>query len=690
MASDWCPDLVVGVDFGMTCTGVAYSYGPNWPTPKPIQHWPGLVGSQIATKVPSHILYPSASNLIHDSNSIKWGFQCEEVLSRPSSSTTHDSKDIKQFFKLNLDPDFIDKRPDAPTREQAMRYFTDYIGCVYRYVVDYFGRTLPRFEGMKVEFVFSVPTTWKDPRMVEELRGAVRLGDTKHRAVIGLTEAEAAAVYVSGLHYQKNDVILVCDAGGGTTDVNVLKLASLPGEPTVYHPLGFVEGKPIGSVFIDLAVHQLICAKLEPLRMALAGTMEDIAWQMMTGRFERFKCSFGVQGDDQESLQLDLPPAVAESYFPENGIYEGQLWISSDEIRAILDGKIVDLFELLNEQIRRLQLSHPSERISFLVLSGGFGSCPYIRTRLAARYETPTHLVPEGIKVLTVDEPQLAVVQGQVMNRTQQLKSHAPVYNHLYSPVSYGVIVDWVYDPKKHVGELTRYDERNGKTYAVNQIEWIVRKGDLIPRTGLSRSFPRKISPRNLSNPFVAQIVMSQSPPETLPHSMRSPDAKLVCEIEVDTAAFEKKPKNHRWYNRGPVYFMVTVVVSLLVEQAGLGFEVTTKDGTRVGGRHSVSSFGMSPGPAFPSTPELAGMTKDPVKVRWENLSERMPHNFSGNQPRRPVSLQVPSQAQAQEQVQRHTVVPEIGGDGTERFELLGDTAQVQHSSERKVMSYRG
>ena len=56
--------------------------------------------------------------------------------------------------------------------------------------------------------------------------------------------------------------------------------------------------------------------------------MEDIAWEMMTGRFERFKCLFGVQGVEQQALQLDLPPAVVESYFPENGIYEGQLWIS--------------------------------------------------------------------------------------------------------------------------------------------------------------------------------------------------------------------------------------------------------------------------------------------------------------------------------------------------------------------------
>ncbi|KAL4924601.1 porphobilinogen deaminase, dipyromethane cofactor binding domain-containing protein [Aspergillus undulatus] len=687
MAAPWSPDIVVGVDFGMTCTGVAYSCGPNWPSPKPIQHWPGLIGSQIATKVPSHILYLPEST--------KWGFQCEEPLA--DSANAADSKDIKQFFKLNLDPDFVDTRPNAPSREAAMRYFTDYIQCVYRYVVDYFAKTMPRFEGMKVEFVFSVPTTWKDPRMVEELKGSIQFRKTEHRAAIGLTEAEAAAVYVSELHYQKNDVVLVCDAGGGTTDVNVLKLVSASCEPTVYHPLGFVEGKPVGSVFIDLGVHQLICAKLEPLRMSLPGTPDEIAWQMMTGRFERFKCSFGVHSEEHASLPLDLPSSVpvAEAHFPEHGIYEGQLFISSDEVCAIFDAKIAELFGLLDEQIRRLQLSHPSERISFLVLSGGFGSCPYVRSRLTARYEKPNHLVPEGIKVLTVDEPQLAVVQGQVMNRIQQLKSHTPVFNHLYSPVSYGVICDWLYDPKKHLGEITRYDERNGKTYAINQIDWIVLKGDLIPRTGLSKSFPRKISPRDLSRPFHAQIVMSHSAPTNLPQSMISHDAKLICELEVDTSGVEKKPKNHHWYNRGPVYFLVTVVVRLVIEPAGLGFELWTTGGERIGVRSTTM-----PSPAIgPTGPILPGgyIPPDPVTIHWENISEKMQdkgeQEGEGTRSRRPVALTV------QPQAQRNTVVPEMGADaltmaaaapkpfriGTRRSNLAVVQAETIRDSLRKL-----
>ncbi|KAL3469292.1 hypothetical protein BJX99DRAFT_78386 [Aspergillus californicus] len=668
---DWTPDIVVGVDFGMTCTGVAYSYGPNWPQPKPIQHWPGLVGSQIATKVPSHIRYSTQSN------SIKWGFQCEDDSTRSSSSSVnlHAQDDpggeMKQYFKLNLDPAFTDSRQNAPTREEAMKYFRDYIRAVYGYVLDYFRKTLPRSEGLRVEFVFSVPTTWKDPRMVEELRAAVEFGENGdrglHRAVIGLTEAEAAGVYVSGLHYQKDDVILVCDAGGGTTDVNVLKLVSAPGEPTIYHPLGFVEGKPVGSVFIDLGVHNLLCSKLSPIKSALSGSIEDTASQMMHGRFERFKCSFGVEGEDLSALQLEVPTTVVDPHFPEHGVHNGRMFISGDEMRQIFDEKISDLFDLLDDQIRRLKETHPAEKISFLVLSGGFGSCPYVQRQLTTRYESS----PTSIKVLTVDEPQLAVVLGQVLHRIQQLRSGPTVFQHLYAPVSYGVICDWVYDPKVHVGEPTRYDERNGKTYAIGQIDWIVLQGDIVPRTGKSKSFPRKIYPRDLTRPFNAQVVMSTLPPSSLPRSMTHPGAALICELSVDTSAVEKKPKNHRWYNRAPVYFLVTVIVKLVIEGGGLAFELCNAAGVRIGGHSTNSHARMSVAGG--------GAGGGPITVQWESMAEKMQDEGAAQR------LSVPLSALSG---QRDSTVLEMTGDENMRFELPGDMGVMNRRSTRKAPAY--
>ncbi|THC99983.1 hypothetical protein EYZ11_000562 [Aspergillus tanneri] len=153
--------------------------------PKPLQHWPGLIGAEMANKVPSRLRYDPMSGHVQS-----WGFQCDAA------------SDVKELFKLNLDPHFVDPRPEAPTRIESMKWFTDYIHCVYRYVVSHCSRSFPRFDSRQVEFVFSVPTTWKDPRMVAELRSSVRLDSSAHRAIIGLTEAESAAVYASGQRYQ--------------------------------------------------------------------------------------------------------------------------------------------------------------------------------------------------------------------------------------------------------------------------------------------------------------------------------------------------------------------------------------------------------------------------------------------------------------------------------------------------------
>lgn len=122
-----------------------------------------------------------------------WGFECE---------ATVEDRDIKEWFKLSLDPAFRDDSPDAPTRKEALVWFGDYIYCVYQYVVSHLAAIIPRFTSQRVEFIFSVPTTWKDPRIASELKDRIRLDASNHTAKIGLTEAEAAAVYASKEHYR--------------------------------------------------------------------------------------------------------------------------------------------------------------------------------------------------------------------------------------------------------------------------------------------------------------------------------------------------------------------------------------------------------------------------------------------------------------------------------------------------------
>ena len=71
---------------------------------------------------------------------------------------------------------------------------------------------------------------------------------------------------------------------------------------------------------------------------------------------------------------------------------------------------------------------------------------------------------------------QLAVVHGLVMNRTQQIVHRQEVFKQRCCRASYGLLVHEVYDQARHTGEDPHKDPLTGKVWALNQIDWLIRK----------------------------------------------------------------------------------------------------------------------------------------------------------------------------------------------------------------------
>ncbi|KAL2855677.1 hypothetical protein BJX68DRAFT_264031 [Aspergillus pseudodeflectus] len=575
------PDIVVGIDFGMTCTGVAYTIGPEWGPPKTVQRWPGKLLSELANKVPTSVLYGSDGKTVKE-----WGFGCD---------TAEDQlADVKEFFKLHLAPQSgAGEGADTDmaggmriTQKEAQRWFQDYISCIYKHVVSHFDSTIPGFSKMRVEFIFSVPTTWKDVRMIEEIRGlidrAIQNNGLNHWACIGLTEAEAAAVYACRGFYQTQDIVLVCDSGGGTTDVNVLKLISARGAPVQLEQLGSVEGRPIGSVFIDRAIHKLIATRLSKVEDHLSQPAGFVAWKMLSGRFQRLKCAFGTEAARTPYLSLEVP-FLKESGadLSAAGIQGGNMQIGWENIRRAFDIKVDEMCELLDGQIEQMQNKYPQNRISYLVLSGGFGSSPYVKQCLQERYAIPgvaKHPNVIGVQVLMAEEPQLAVVHGLVLDRIQQLKQGVVMFGSRCSPISYGIVCDLIYDADKHLGEPVRRDPRDNRLYAVDQIEWIVLQGIPVPHTGITKDFQLKMKPGEEHFPWKVHIVMSPNAVEQLPQSMARQGAQHVCSLDISTDNVERKLKNKHWYSMRPKYWRATFDVRVVVGAADLTFQLWSRD----------------------------------------------------------------------------------------------------------------
>ena len=166
---------------------------PDWPEPKNLQHWPGKMINELANKVPTTLQYEENSNVVKT-----WGFLCDQE---------GEDAEIKSYFKLHLDPAHPDDRPDKPKLEDVRQWYQDYLRCLYDHIEEFFANSFPRWRTQRAEFIFSVPTTWKNPSMIAETERIIKAagfgGDgAGHRVGIGLTEAEAAAVYASKQQFE--------------------------------------------------------------------------------------------------------------------------------------------------------------------------------------------------------------------------------------------------------------------------------------------------------------------------------------------------------------------------------------------------------------------------------------------------------------------------------------------------------
>lgn len=291
---------------------------PTWSSPVTIQHWPGKLGSENHNKVDTVVAYePETGDLAN------WGFLVDKE---------RRDLEINDLFKLWLDPSFQDESRDDSMAEDAQKWYVDYMRCIYEAIQAHFDESTPRWRSKQMEFLFSVPTTWKNPSTIAEIEKLIRkagFSGQNQKFRISLTEAEAAAVYVSKQQYEKGDVFLVCDAGGGTTDINILKVKNATSMHTELEPLSYVQGEAIGSTLINFKVEKMVKERLTKIADQLPETPEVLASRMMsTDRFEIFKCSFGSAAQRVLDLMLPVPGLPVDQDYPEAQIQSSKMVIT--------------------------------------------------------------------------------------------------------------------------------------------------------------------------------------------------------------------------------------------------------------------------------------------------------------------------------------------------------------------------
>lgn len=434
----------------------------------------------------------------------EWGFQAK-------TSAEQHRNGIREWFKTYLDPACLRARVssntgDDITHEDVRYWYNDFFVALYNHIKHKLSAELLgiSWAAATVEFLFSVPTTWS-PQTVELFRelvgksGFANATCASHTITIGLTEPEAAAVHTSttapGM-FQDGDVLVVCDAGGGTTDLSALKVTNAKSATLAMKQLrqvDVVSGENIGSAAIDSAFERLVLQRLQLAEGIYERGIEasEIAWRMTRGsHFQNTKCEHGAP-DDTPRFSVPIPQLDAHYASVEAGIEGSEMHFDQQDLQALFDQQIEKLFLLIDKQLSDLSRKMPTESVKYLILSGGLGQSPYVQQRLKTRYgsASPTSTSARVMHVHIAPDPQLAVCKGLVVDRLSKLRVGQSVLGWRCCRASYGLICKELYDKNnpKHKGCTTQKDPKDRELYVQNCIDWLVIKVSSCHRAGVHK-----------------------------------------------------------------------------------------------------------------------------------------------------------------------------------------------------------
>lgn len=234
-----------------------------------IYNWPGC-STRNEQKVHTCLIYGK-----NQKKPSSWGFLCED-----SEEPDAQRREFFKIFldKMNLLEAQIKGLQGAPESiEQAQQFVTDYLHQVYVHVkstIEHQTGVGP-FTGwndLAVEFIFSVPTTWRSLEVINIFKAAIKdagfgTEGPKHTAAVELTESEAAAVATiksTTISFEKDDIFLTVDAGGGTTDFALMQVVDAREPFPALKQLTQVDGVGIGSTLIDRAFLELVEDRIFP------------------------------------------------------------------------------------------------------------------------------------------------------------------------------------------------------------------------------------------------------------------------------------------------------------------------------------------------------------------------------------------------------------------------------------------
>ncbi|KAJ5544066.1 actin-like ATPase domain-containing protein [Penicillium frequentans] len=393
-------DVVVGIDFGTTYSGV----------------------------------------ISYEKEISKWGYQVGplwEVI-RGSKLLLDESQDPEYA------PSLSSKSLLIKYGKSAVHVSGEYIGHLVLHVKDTLRRRFGEVaKSMRLKFVLTVPAVWSDKAKDATLRAAMIAG-IEPQQIFLVSEPEAAALHSlqtiqPNSIAKKNDVFVVCDAGGGTVDLISYKVQGLD-------PLSLEEVTE-GTGAVCLSEYQGLPAKSKESALSF--------WRDM------IKPNFGEESDcDVLDVDHYIPlPGAGDQ--PDKNIEGGFIHLEGEEIKEIFEPIILKVEELVRAQLE--SIAHLGLNSKAIVLVGGFGSSGYLFKRLKdCNY---------SIAILQPPNAWAAVVSGAVLHGLEGNRVEAR-----FSRSWYGVSSRTKFDKNHHAQRRKHWYQLEEDWFVDDHMTWYIQK----------------------------------------------------------------------------------------------------------------------------------------------------------------------------------------------------------------------
>ncbi|KAG8814805.1 hypothetical protein FRC19_001467 [Serendipita sp. 401] len=413
--------IIIAIDLGTTHSAVSFThaYPGSVVDVRMVTKWPGQPEAAGDSKIPTLVAYKNRAV-------VACGAEARDYVG-------DEEYEVAKWFKLHLHPDSMKisdappaygsnetgtptiEIPPLPTGVNLTQVYVAFLQYMFTCTKTFFETNTPngvaiwnRLKGDMV-IILATPNGWDTAQQGFMKRAAKQAGmvnsdEDADLRIEFVTEGEASVHYaLARTHSQtwlrKGAMFAVTDAGGSTVDSTLYECKEVSPK-LVLEEVCASECVQAGGVFVDRAAQVMLKEKLKDSRFGDDASIHDMVEifekktkRLFNGTQDSNVIDFGGRRDNDRA----------------HNIIQGKITLGKNEVASTFDDVSM---RTVNSCLKLLR----GRKIQHLLLVGGFGESPYLRSRLKDTFSG------KGTEVVTVEEPsKKAAAEGATIWYTKQL-----------------------------------------------------------------------------------------------------------------------------------------------------------------------------------------------------------------------------------------------------------------------------